>query len=594
MTFIVYPANLTRLTEEIDSRSSASHAPLIGISANFREGNSMICNTYVQSILLAGGMPMLLPVHTDIEVLKEAISRLDGLLLSGGGDINPLYGGENPIPALQEVDAARDQYDFTLVKLAADRQIPIFGICRGHQVINMAFGGSNYQDIYTQRPGETLKHSQSINREYGSHTVQVVKDSTLYSILGEEEIVVNSFHHQAVREVAEGFRVTATSPDGIIEAMEATPHYPIFSVQWHPEKMAPLPDERMLTLFRHFTAEATLFKKAKAIHQAYPIIDSHCDTPMKFTEEFDIGKRNQGVKVDLPKMQEGRVDGCFMVAYLPQGKRDEEGFQKVTQDTVEIFYQLAAQVTNHQDNMGFAYTSDDLLRLKRQGRKAIFLGIENGYALGKEIGNLAQYKEMGVSYITLCHNGDNDICDSSEGGAAHNGLSPFGREVVREMNRLGILIDISHASEKTVYDVLEESVHPIIASHSSARALRDHPRNLTDDQIQAIAARGGVIQVCLYNHFLSKSLHPTLQDAVNHINHIVKLAGINHVGIGSDFDGDDTEVLTGCRATNELINLTVALLRQGYSPEELGKLWGGNLLRVLDQVQGKSLFSESL
>ena len=226
-----------------------------------------------------------------------------------------------------------------------------------------------------------------------------------------------------------------------------------------------------------------------------------------------------------------------------------------------------------------------MIYLKNAGKKAIFLAIENGYAIGKDLGNLSMFKDMGITYITLCHNGSNDICDSAKGEPEHNGLSPFGREVVKEMNRLGIIIDISHTSAKTVQDVLELSTAPIIASHSSSRALCDHPRNLTDDQIKAIAAKGGVVQVCLYNWFLSKQPNPTILDAVAHINHIVQLVGIDHVGIGTDFDGDDTEKLIGCRAANEVINLTIELLRQGYTAEELHKLWGDNLLRVLNTVQ---------
>lgn len=175
MNNLVYPAKLDTLYQAIDHRQSQNGQPLIGISANFENGNSCIEHSYVISILQAGAIPVLLPVHNDIETLRNTVEQLDGLMLTGGGDINPLYGNEEPLPPLRGIDAARDQFDFTLVKLAADRQIPIFGICRGHQIINMAFGGTNYQDIYSQNEQQLLKHSQSISREYGSHTVNVEK-----------------------------------------------------------------------------------------------------------------------------------------------------------------------------------------------------------------------------------------------------------------------------------------------------------------------------------------------------------------------------------------------------------------------------------
>lgn len=587
MNNTIYPADLTALYQAIDNRQSASNHPLIGISANYREGDSCIENSYALSILEAGGVPVLIPVCTDIKILRETVKRLDGLLLTGGGDINPLFAKEDPIPQLQEYNIIRDQYDFTLVKLATDRCIPIFGICRGHQVINLAFGGNNYQDIYSQRQTPTLKHSQSVSREYGSHTVLIEKESQLFNIMGTDSIVVNSFHHQAIKDVAPGFHVSATSPDGIIEAMEGRPAYPIFSVQWHPEKMAVRPDQQMQRLFHYFVNEAKLFARAKNFHEQQLVVDSHCDTPMKFTEDFDFSLRHNNVKVDLPKMQEGLEDAVFMVAYLHQEDRDENSLQAATQKAIDILYQIAEQAKRLQTQMGIAYSADDLVFLKNAGKKAIFLGIENGYALGKDLSNLTLFKNMGVSYITLCHNGDNDICDSAKGNHEHNGLSDFGRKVVTEMNRLGIIVDISHAGDKTVSDVLEISTAPIIASHSSCRSLCNHPRNLTDEQIRAIAAKGGVIQICLYGPFLKDSGEATIEDAIAHINHVVQLVGIEHVGIGTDFDGDDEEKLTGCRAANELPRLTMELLRQGYSETDLARLWGGNLLRVLNTVQAQ-------
>ena len=237
--------------------------------------------------------------------------------------------------------------------------------------------------------------------------------------------------------------------------------------------------------------------------------------------------------------------------------------------------------------MGIAYTPQQIYDLKAAGKKAIMLGVENGYAIGKDLENITRFKKMGVSYITLCHNGNNDICDSARGEVEWNGLSPFGKEVIKKMNELGILVDISHAAESSFYTALETSKHPIIASHSSARALCDHPRNLTDEQLKALAAKGGVVQICLYKGFINKEAEKaSLSDAIRHINHIVSLIGIDHVGIGSDFDGDGE--LIGCRASNELINITVQLLKEGYTENDIAKIWGGNFLRVMTNVQKAS------
>lgn len=558
--------------------------PVIGISANRKEGLSCIAETYVRAVLDAGGAPVLIPVITDIQALSDIVDGLDGLVMSGGGDINPLFVNEEPIPRLQDVDPYRDEYDLLLLRLTANRQIPIMGICRGHQIMNVAFGGSIYQDIYAQNYGSLLKHSQSIPREYPSHSVTLTPGiNRLRAIFGDaERIYVNSFHHQAVRTVAPGFRPTATAPDGLNEAME-DPEKTIFSVQWHPEAMAAHGDTRMKALFAYHVENARRFAQAKAIHQRIITIDSHTDTPMIFPGTFNIGKK-EGGKVNLPFMEEGHIDAAFMVAYIPQGKRDEQGLAAATAYAIERLNEVKRQQTLHPDWMVIATTPAEIRAAKQAGKKAICLGVENGYALGKQLDRIRMFREMGVSYITLCHNGDNDICDSARGQGEWGGLSPFGREVVREMNRTGVMIDVSHAAESTFYDVLQTSETPIIASHSSARALCDHPRNLTDDQLKALAAQGGVAQICLYKGFINPEAEKaSLSDAVRHIQHIVEIAGIDHVGIGSDFDGDGE--LRGCAATNELINITVRLLEAGYTEADLRKLWGGNLLRVMTEVQ---------
>ena len=209
--------------------------------------------------------------------------------------------------------------------------------------------------------------------------------------------------------------------------------------------------------------------------------------------------------------------------------------------------------------------------------------IENGYAIGRDIANVKKFRDAGVVYMTLCHNGDNDICDSARGAGEHGGLSAFGREVVAEMNRVGMMVDLSHASEKSFYDVLEASAAPVVCSHSSCRALCNHPRNLTDEQIAAIAAKGGVVQITMYKGFLVENGDATLNDFMRHLQHAIDVAGIEHVGIGTDFDGDGT--IIGCRDASQLINVTREVLRRGYDAASIAAIWGGNWLRVMRDVQ---------
>lgn len=573
--------------------------PRIGISANRKEGTSCIAEPYFQSVVMAGGAPVLVPVTNDVRALASIVENLDGLIFSGGGDIASEFLGEEPIPELGEADTYRDGYDFLLLRIALDRQLPVFGICRGHQLINVAFGGTLYQDIYAQYSKEALKHSQEEARNVATHTVALSDapsklraalypesaDSGLNNTVSESSrplsVPVNSIHHQAVKELAPEFVATATAPDGVNEAMEHL-EYPIFSVQWHPEQMAASGNKTMLNLFRYHVRQAELYAQTKTLHRKMITIDSHTDTPMIF-KTFDLG-RKEGGKVNLPLMREGRLDAAFMVAYIPQGERDDLSLQRATDFATDRLMQILEQAKRHPQQMGIARTPDELQRLKEEGKKAIFLGIENGYALGKDMSNLHRFADLGVSYITLCHNGDNDICDSAAGHAEWGGLSPFGREVVTEMNRLGMMVDVSHAADSTFYDVLERSTLPVIASHSSCRALCNHRRNLDDEQIKALAAKEGVIQICLYKGFINEAEdEASLSDAIRHILHVVDLVGADYVGIGSDFDGDGE--LIGCRAANELINITMRLKSEGFSDDDVTKIWGGNLMRVMRHVQ---------
>jgi microsomal dipeptidase-like Zn-dependent dipeptidase/gamma-glutamyl-gamma-aminobutyrate hydrolase PuuD len=574
---------------------------LIGLSVNHKDGLSCISNAYVNAVVKAGGSPILIPLTGDFSVLDEILSRIDGLILSGGGDVYaPLY-NEALHPAVETYDLERDNYDIQLVRRAVEKQIPVMGICRGNQVINVAFGGSLIQDIPSQIPGSGINHSQPEDGAIGTHSVTVKSGSTLHRIVKEENIRVNSFHHQSVKTVAPGFEVVARSEDGIIESIEPEDGKFILGVQWHPERMVSTDNDAELSIFRQIVGEAELYRMAKEIHRNIYSIDSHCDTPMFFPYGIDIGKKNPPfrlnpqevgasskekptdyqVKVDVPKMQDGMLDAVFMVAYLKQGKRDADASQKAVEKTESILRELIRQAENNGDVVGIAKTVGDLKRLKKEGKKAIFIGIENAYGIGKNIGNIRKFADLGVKYITLSHNGDNDVCDAAvDSRSEHDGLSDFGKEVVREMNRLKIMIDISHTSEKTSFDVLKISKYPVIASHSSVKALCNHPRNLSDSLIRAIAEKGGVIQICLYTHFLKKDGKATVKDAVDHIDHIVKITGINHVGIGSDFDGGGE--LFDLKAANEMPQITMELLRRGYSEENIAKIWGGNLMRVMD------------
>ena len=575
--------NLERLSEYVDSlaRPAAGKSPVIGISSHHAGGCSTLNDYYSNAVLKAGGIPLAVPVMTDGDALAALVDTMDALLLTGGGDISPLFYGEDPEKGLGEVDPQRDMYDFMLLKLCTDRMMPVMGICRGHQLINLYFGGKNYQDIASALP-LSIQHSQQTDKRFNSHFVDIERSSLLYKLLGRERMAVNSVHHQAVSEVAPGFLSAAVSSDGINEAMEAVPVRPVYSVQWHPEAMSDIGDE-MLPLFSYHVRQASFFKKAKEFHRNHCSVDSHCDTPMKFCPDMNLGIKDSRVKVDFRKMEEGMLDSVVMVAYLPQRERDAESLSRMPEVAADILEKIKGQLEKNAAIAGQAYVPSDVERLKKEGKKAVFLGIENGYAIGKDIRNLERFKGMGIVYMTLCHNGDNDICDSCRGESEHCGLSDFGEEVVREMNRLGIMVDISHASDQTVRDALQVSQVPIIASHSSARSICNHRRNLPDDLLREIAAGGGVIQATIYDGFVKEEGGAVLPDFINHINHIVEVAGIDHVGIGTDFDGDGG--IPGCDSASEMLAVTMALYKEGYSDTELEKIWGGNFLRVMDEVQ---------
>ncbi len=561
--------------------------PIIAISGNYSNGNCTLAEGYYRSILLAGGIPLIIPPYEETDNLGELLDRVDGLLLSGGADINPLLLGEEPVMELHGINPKRDAQELELTRLAANRQVPILGICRGIQVLNAALGGTLYQDIHTQMEGKRIKHDQDLDRAYPSHTVTIDTDSLLYTLFNKERLEVNSFHHQAVKTPAEGLRTVAVSPDGVIEAVESTEHKSVIGVQWHPECFCMNNDDCMSPLFRWLVREAQSFAEAKRIHSRVFSLDTHCDTPMFFHLNPNFGARDPRILVDIPKMTEGHLDAAIMVAYLKQQERDEASLLAATAKANRILTQIEEMVTKNCTRCDIAYTPADLWRLKRDGKKAIMLGVENGYAIGKDIKNVELLRKRGVVYMTLCHNGDNDICDSAKGNGEHGGVSPFGADVIREMNRVGMMVDLSHASEKSFYNALEISNTPIVCSHSSVRALCDHPRNLTDGQMRALAGKGGVMQVTLYNGFLRTDGKASILDAIEHLNHAVNVMGIDHVGIGTDFDGDGG--VPGCASASELINFTRLLLKERYSEEDIQRIWSGNFLRVMDIVQGKTV-----
>ena len=573
--------------------------PVIGISGNFRDGDCTLAQGYYMSVLEAGGTPVIIPPYDDEKALVSILDSLDGIVLSGGADIDPEYLREEPLDCIS-INPRRDAQELMLVRMAVDRQIPVLGICRGIQMLTAALGGKLYQDIKTQHDRECIEHSQTIARGLPSHEVTLYKDSLLYKLFGKERLAVNSFHHQAVKEVPAGFRVTAVAPDGIIEGMESTAFRPILGVQWHPECFLLGNDRTMMPIFNWLMEQASLFKRAKQLHQRTIILDSHCDSPMFFDKGAHFYQKDPGVTVeyeyvgepspdgsptfsynplvDLHKMTAGRLDASFMVAYLHQYDRDAESLKAAIAKADRLLTLIDERIGECSGYAAIATTPQELWQNKSKGIKSVVKGIENGYAVGLDIDNVDRFRSRGVAYMTLCHNGDNDICDSHKGNHEHNGLSEFGKQVVARMNKVGMMVDLSHASEKSFWDAMECSSKPIICSHSSSRALCDHTRNLTDEQMRALAAAGGVAQMCLYSGFLKKGGNATVEDAVRHIMHMIDVMGVDHVGIGSDFDGGGG--LPGLEDASWFVSLTERLMAEGLSDSDLSLVWGLNFLRV--------------
>lgn len=591
------PFDLNGCLNDVYSRyPEAGRKPVIGLTGNFAEGETRLVERYYKGIAEAGGVPVVIPPLADKDVIINTLDSLDGLMLTGGGDINPLWAGEEPSPRLHSINRERDEAELLAVRLAYNRQIPMLGICRGIQVLVTALDGEVEQDIaegmqagrLTPGGHALLKHSQDADRREPTHTVIIEKDSALYGIYGTGTLAVNSFHHQSVRKCGARFKVTAVAPDGVIEAIESSEYKSIMGVQWHPEWL----EDSGPALFGWLVGRAVEFSRAKDLHRRILTLDTHCDTPMFFPQGIHFEQRDPRILVDMHKMAEGRQDAVIMVAYLPQPKIGEAFSSKVSFDVSGpteyadlIFDKIEAIVKDNNRYVSIARTPADLYEDKRRGRRSIMFGIENGLALNHDLANIEHFARRGVVYITLCHNGDNDICDSARGCNTYGGVSRFGEQVIREMNRQGIMVDLSHAAEKSFYDALDISTKPIVCSHSNCKALCDVPRNLTDDQLRALAAKGGVAHVTLYHGFLRNDrCEASIMDAIAHLEHAIKIMGVEHVGLGSDFDGDGG--VKGIADSSEMINFTLHLLRRRYNERDIARIWGGNWLRVMAKVQG--------
>ena len=390
-------------------------------------------------------------------------------------------------------------------------------------------------------------------------------------------------------------------------------------------------------------SEDEIVEQARGIHERVLTIDTHDDIPFNFaTEEVDPGVRGER-QVDLPKMREGLLDVGYFVVFVGQTPRTPENYEKAKSDAMMKFDAIHRMTDEmYPDEIGFANTADEIESIHAAGKLVATIGIENGYVIGKDLSLVEKYHDLGARYMTLAHGGHNDIADSAtpradEPESEHDGLSEFGEEVVAEMNRVGMMVDVSHISKQAMLDAIVASRAPVIGSHSSMRAINDHPRNMDDEQLLALKDNGGVIQTVALGSFV-KSASPERQDAiatlreemgiegrnvarslgeqelsedeyearlseyetrlaqideqwppanvadfVDHIDHGVDLIGIDHIGISSDFDGGGG--IVGWNDASETGNVTLELVRRGYSEEEIAKLWGGNLLRVLREAE---------
>ena len=330
--------------------------------------------------------------------------------------------------------------------------------------------------------------------------------------------------------------------------------------------------------------KAATYKKAKLLMDSILTIDAHGDLPCNYEDGYELGVRQRN-QVSLQKMEEGHLSSRVLISYLGQKGLDEESSAKAFAYCDGLIDEILADIEKNKAWCGLARTQEDAIRLKAQGKKAFFLGIENGYGIGNDIKNVEHYARRGVVYMTLSHMYDNAICHSSTHSADTTlGLTLFGREVVKEMNRCGILVDVSHTSSGTFWDCIELSSAPIICSHSGASAIFKHDRNLTDHQLRALAAKDGLVMVYIVPDYMNtQKADATIDDFMEHLLHCIKVAGIDHVGISCDFDGGGGG--WGLNGDNDVINITVRLLEGGFSDQDITKLWSSNFFRVLKAAQ---------
>ena len=381
-------------------------------------------------------------------------------------------------------------------------------------------------------------------------------------------------------------------------------------------------------------SEEEIIARALKIHDRVLTVDTHADTPLRMIEPgFDLAERHDpletGSKVDYPRMKEGGLDAIFFAAFVSQDIRDDDGNERAKKLVIQMIDSVVSSTEQNASLVGLALTPQDAYALEKEGKRAIYLAIENGYPIGSDLKNIELFYDKGVRYITLVHSSNNDIADSAtdSSGAEHEGLSAFGEEVVKEMNRLGIMVDVSHASDDVFFDAIAVSEAPIIATHSNARSVTEHQRNMSDEMLRLMAENGGVVQMTLLSSYLrdeppnperaaaleelrssmknvgvmtpeeraerrsafneinEKFPTPlaTVKHVVDHIDHMVSIAGIDHVGIGCDFDGGGG--IDGVFDASEVMNITIELVRRGYSEEDIEKIWGKNVMRVFEEVQ---------